>query len=75
MPPGRVGWPMVAPATFTIAFQCPNCSQQGARRWSEGPGAGRTYLDVSTGFPVEAGRSPKGDPVIVCDACDEIQPD
>jgi hypothetical protein len=30
---------------------------------------------VSSGFHCEEGRAANGEPVIVCDVCDEIQPD
>jgi hypothetical protein len=38
-------------------------------------GSDRAYLDVSNGFHCEEGRAANGEPVIVCDVCDEIQPD
>jgi len=72
---------MEEPVKFAVAFQCPNCGQKGARHWEEGAdrsrklGSARAYLSVSSGFHTEQGRSVNGEPVIVCDVCDEIQPD
>lgn len=69
------------PVKFAVAFKCPNCGQKGARHWAEGadqsrkPGSQRVYLDVSSGFHSEEGRATNGEPLIVCDVCDEIQPD
>ncbi|MGH6873237.1 MAG: hypothetical protein ACREHE_17205 [Rhizomicrobium sp.] len=66
---------------FQTAIACPTCGQTGELAWAEGPGGGqerggtRVFLRVSDGFHVEEGRMPSGDPVIVCNACDEIQPD
>jgi hypothetical protein len=68
-------------AKFAVGLKCPNCGQSGARHWEEsadggkGLGSGRTYLSVSSGFHCEEGRAANGEPVIVCDVCDEIQPD
>ncbi len=69
------------PVKFAVAFVCSNCGQKGARHWTEGPDGGhgpgskRAYLDVSSGFHAEAGRAANGEPLIVCDVCDQIQPD
>ncbi|MEO7054577.1 MAG: hypothetical protein ABI191_06350 [Rhizomicrobium sp.] len=69
------------PVKFAAAFVCPNCGQKGARHWKEGPdhghaqGSNRLFVDVSRGFHCEDGRAANGEPVIVCDVCDEIQPD
>jgi hypothetical protein len=72
---------MIEPVKFAVAFVCPNCGQKGARHWEEGLnggqklGSGRAYISVSTGFHCEEGRAANGEPLIVCDVCDEIQPD
>jgi predicted RNA-binding Zn-ribbon protein involved in translation (DUF1610 family) len=72
---------MEEPVKFAVAFQCPNCGQKGARHWEEGvdqsrkQGSKRAYLNVSSGFHCEEGRAANGEPLIVCDVCDEIQPD
>ena len=72
---------MKDPVKFAVAFKCPNCGQAGARHWAEGRdgshalGSDRTYNSVSEGFHCEEGRAANGEPVIVCDVCDEIQPD
>jgi hypothetical protein len=66
---------------FDVAFHCPNCGQKGARHWEEAAdgsrhlGSSRGYINVSSGFHCEEGRGANGEPVIVCDVCDEIQPD
>ena len=68
-------------AKFETTIRCANCSQSGRLQWEEGPGGGqerggtRIYVSVSDGFHKEDGRMPSGGPVIVCDVCDEIQPD
>ena len=75
------GRPMTQPVAFDISFACPNCGQKGTRHWEEGAdrsrkqGSDRAYLSVSSGFHCETGRAANGEPVIVCDVCDEIQPD
>lgn len=72
---------MKDPVKFAVALTCPNCGQHGARHWEEGAdashalGSDRVYLSVSDGFHCEDGRAANGEPVIVCDVCDEIQPD
>ena len=72
---------MADPVKFAVALQCPNCGQKGARHWVEGTdqsrklGSQRKYIDVSNGFHCEEGRAANGEPVVVCDVCDEIQPD
>jgi hypothetical protein len=48
--------------------------EEGADR-SHALGSSRTYINVSTGFHCEEGRAANGEPLIVCDVCDEIQPD
>lgn len=66
---------------FSTSINCPECGQAGSLTWQEGSGGGRdrggtrTFLSVSEGFHREDGRMPSGDPVIVCNRCDEIQPD
>jgi hypothetical protein len=76
-----VGHGMVDAVKFAVAFQCSNCRQKGARHWEEGTdgsrklGSARAYLNVSSGFHCEEDRAANGEPVIVCDVCNEIQPD
>jgi hypothetical protein len=66
---------------FETIIKCPTCGQSGSLAWVEGPGGGqerggsRIFVLVSKGFHQETGRMPSGDPVIVCDNCDEIQPE
>jgi hypothetical protein len=72
---------MKEPVKFAVSFKCPNCGQRGTRHWLEGAdashtlGSDRTYLDVSSGFRCETARAANGEPIIVCDVCDEIQSD
>jgi hypothetical protein len=66
---------------FTVDIACPHCAQKGAVVWEENTlgnrqnGVERAMIRVSPGFHAEAGRTQSGDPVIVCDRCDTIQPD
>jgi hypothetical protein len=66
---------------FIAAFECTNCRQAGDRTWEESSaqsrivGEGRTLVRVSSGFHIETGRAASGEPLIVCNECDEIQPD
>jgi hypothetical protein len=69
------------PRKFSASFFCPNCKQAGVREWMESAalsrlfGMGRTLAGVSEGFHIETGRTASGEPIIVCNTCDEIQPD
>lgn len=81
MPAQAYAWPVKEePVKFATAFICPNCGQKGARHWKEGPdhghaqGSNRLFVDVSRGFHCEDSRTANGEPIIVCDVCDEIQP-
>jgi len=38
-------------------------------------GPDRRLIGVTPGFHAETGRAQSGDAVIVCDTCDQIQPD
>jgi hypothetical protein len=66
---------------FTVAITCPNCGACGAVVWEESAdqdrarGAERSLISLHGEFHRETGRAASGDPVIVCNACDEIQPD
>ena len=59
----------------------PQLRPEGPRHWEEGAdqsqtlGSKRAYLSVSSGFHCEVGRAANGEPLIICDVCDEIQPD
>lgn len=62
----------------TAALRCPNCDASGAVVWEdhEKPRAPQRRLVFLHGeFHAEAGRANSGGLVIVCNACDEIQPD
>jgi hypothetical protein len=69
------------PKQFTVAFKCSNCPEVGVRTWTEPAGRsqtvgeGRMLVSVTQGFHIETGRTDSGEPLIVCDACDQIQPD
>jgi len=66
---------------FTVAITCPNCDAPGAVVWEESAdhdrtrGSQRRLVSVHGAFHRETGRIAPGDPVIVCNVCDEIQPD
>ena len=66
---------------FTAAFKCPHCGAAGVRTWEEASsqsrivGEGRKLLSVSDGFHIETGRTTSGEPLIVCNNCDEFQLD
>jgi len=56
-----------------IKFACPHCGQTGEVVWN-GIGKERVLLRLSNEFHVEEGRLPGARHVIVCNACDEIDP-
>lgn len=56
-----------------IKFGCPHCGQSGEVFW-QGDGAQRIIIELSHGFHIEHGRLPDAKHVIICDACDEIDP-
>ncbi len=56
-----------------IKFACPHCGQRGEVIWS-GTGNDRVLLRLSNEFHVEEGRLPGARHVIICNACDEIDP-
>jgi hypothetical protein len=56
-----------------IWFACPHCGQAGEVVWSD-DGANRELVRLSNGFHVEEGRLGGARHVIICDACDEIDP-
>jgi len=66
---------------FTVPITCPHCGQTGTMLWEEDDGhtrgakTKRELVQVAQGFHAEEGRTDSGDPIIVCDACDEIQDD
>ena len=71
----------MAAEQFVAAFECTNCGQAGDRTWEESSaqsriaGDGRALVGVSSGFHIETGRTASGEPLIICNECDEIQPD
>jgi hypothetical protein len=65
---------------FTVSLNCPECHATGAVVWEENnkmstSGLQRSLVEVQGAFHVEDGRTQSGDPVIVCNNCDTIQPD
>jgi len=56
-----------------ISFACPHCGAMGEVVWKD-DGSDRSLVHLSSGFHVEAGRLPGARHVIVCDACDEVDP-
>jgi len=56
-----------------INFACPHCGQRDEAVW-EGEGKERVLLRLSNGFHAEEGRLPGARHVIICNACDEIDP-
>jgi len=66
---------------FTVPIACPNCATLGAVVWEESGskdrtrGSERRLVMIHGEFHQEIARAPSGDPVIVCNICDEIQAD
>jgi hypothetical protein len=65
---------------FSYVLICPGCAIIGLVTWEESVpdrslGAERLLVHVSPGFHSETGRTASGEALIVCDACDTIQPD
>ena len=65
---------------FTLPLTCPHCGAEGAVAWEENTqmsaqGLQRSLVSVQGAFHAEAGRSNSGDPLIVCNSCDQIMPD
>ena len=62
-----------------VHFNCANCGQAGTYTWqvsSTTLGAQtRKLKTLSAGFHIELGRTASGEPLIVCDTCDEIRQD
>jgi hypothetical protein len=56
-----------------IEFACPHCGQAGQVLWN-GEGERRELVRLSEGFHVEEDRLPGASHVLVCNACDEIDP-
>jgi hypothetical protein len=56
-----------------INFACPHCGQTGEVVW-DGENEERQLIRLSSGFHVEEGRVPGAKHVIICNACDEIDP-
>jgi len=65
---------------FTMKVSCPTCEQRGTIIWEEDNGLtpgqrnARRLVQIS-GFHPETSRAQSGDPLIVCDCCDQILED
>jgi hypothetical protein len=72
---------MMGREQFTVDINCPHCAQPGAVVWEENTignrvhGIQRALIRVSDGFHPETARTESGDPLLVCDKCNTIQPD
>ena len=55
-------------------LECPECGQAGVVTWKM-YGSKRRPMGVSKAFHLETGRIASGESIIVCNICDEIQPD
>ena len=82
MPATGLVWRMAPPRQqFSNLLTCAHCGATGAVVWEESAGDDRTrgaerqLVAVHGNFHCETGRTQSRDPVIVCNACDEIQPD
>jgi hypothetical protein len=64
-------------ADLKLEVSCPNCKAEGHGIWrAEGLDRARwKLLGTSSGFHGEESRTVTGKPVLVCNACDEIQPE
>ena len=71
----------MAAQQFSAPFKCAHCGQEGVRVWEEpdsqsrAAGEGRKLISVSEGFHIETGRTASGEPLIVCNVCDQFQVD
>jgi hypothetical protein len=64
-------------AHIKLPITCVNCQSKGHVTW-QAEGLDRTgweVLETSQGFHEEPSRGVRGRSAIVCNACDEIQPD
>ena len=65
---------------YLLSIACPHCRQEGTVVWEENggqdreQGAQRRLVSLSDGFHHEHGRNAAGDPLLVCNRCDEILP-
>jgi hypothetical protein len=60
-------------ADVHFSFACPHCGQSGDVIW-RGDGPARELVHLSSGFHMEPGRLPGARHVVICNACDEIDP-
>jgi hypothetical protein len=69
-------WQASPVADLKIPVTCANCKAEGYTIWSAESldRAGWELVETSQGFHEERARTISGKSVIVCDACDEIQP-
>ena len=65
---------------FKTLLTCVHCQAPGAVVWEENryasaSGPQRQLVALHGEFHQESGRTNSGDPMIVCNQCDQIQPD
>lgn len=65
---------------FALNLTCAHCQAVGFVIWEENRlvherGPRRKLVSIVGQFHPENGRTNSGDPLIVCDMCDQIQPD
>jgi hypothetical protein len=65
---------------FTLPLSCSRCGATGSATWEENSAAGPKGLQgrligVDGNFHSETGRTGSGSILIVCNGCDQIQPD
>jgi hypothetical protein len=66
---------------FSVPLKCPKCDHAGSVVWEETIGPGRQrgperiLILLASGFRQGEGTTRSGDPSIVCNHCDTVQPD
>ena len=65
---------------FTQPLTCAHCGAHGSVTWEENSdtspnGPQRRLVAMDGGFHAESGSTRSGDPLIVCNGCDQIQAD
>jgi len=56
-----------------IKFGCPHCGQSGEVVWN-GDEGDRNLVRLSDGFHIDEGRAPAAKHLVICNACEEIDP-
>ncbi len=66
---------------FSVTLSCPRCREMGQVVWEEtasmerAQGSRRRMIALHGNFHKTEERGNSGDPLIVCNACDQIMPD